>query len=530
MIAFLMAFAVAAQAPQDTSRAYNDARAAQLVQQARARRQFVDRSIRNYQAVAKERISIGLRTRLRDRLFYRRETASHIDWRRGGPINITVLGAREAVPMATSKVSIPGDLTEFLPRLAFDPLDMDELLRIDTTSLRHPLSDGAEAQYTYRTGESTTISLGQTSIKLVELQAIPRRRDYHLISGSFWICHATHSVVEVVFRMAKDFNLIEDADEDDREEMKSVPGFLRPIRAELQYVTIEYGLIHLRWWMPRLFAAEGIFQMGPIKTPMNYERSYSDYQVGGDTAVALIARTERGDSLKRCRPSGGMQINVSAGNDNPSPEELERRRERAERARARRDSILAKELAEDTARARRRREAEECSKLYHIIIEDSTKLLTSSELPPSIYGDNEELTSDPELAKLAKQLERLASAPWQFASSSFTWGPYGNGLLRYNKVEGLSVGARYEFEFGQLKADGTARVGVADWEPGLELGITRSTPRSWLRGAAYRRLDVMDAAAGFGGVSAQLGALLFARDERDYFRATGGELVIRPAE
>src|SRR6185369_17734625 len=123
MLAIFALSAALSIAQQDTSNAYLDPHARELVAAVRARRDLVDRSITRYQALAKERISMGLRTRLRDRLFYRRETASRIDWRRGGPINITVLGAREAVPIMTPKVSIPTDLKNFLPRLAFDPMD-----------------------------------------------------------------------------------------------------------------------------------------------------------------------------------------------------------------------------------------------------------------------------------------------------------------------------------------------------------------------------------------------------------------------
>ena len=170
---------------QDASDAYHDERARQLVRLARERRLMVDRSITHYQATAKERISMGLRMRMRDRLFYRRETASRIDWKRGGPINITVLGAREAVPVVTPKIQVPRDLQNFLPRLAFDPMDTESLLRVDTTDLRHPLSDNAELHYRYRTGDSTRISLGERSIKLIELRIEPRRRDFHLIERIF---------------------------------------------------------------------------------------------------------------------------------------------------------------------------------------------------------------------------------------------------------------------------------------------------------------------------------------------------------
>ena len=208
MVVFLLALAVGLQQPQsiEPSDVYRDARARDLHVRARERHRAVDRSITHYQATAKERISMGLRTRLRDRLFYRRETASRIDWNRGGPINITVLGAREVVPVASAKASVPSDLQNFLPRLAFDPMDPDALLSVDTTSIRHPFSAGAESHYRFSTGDSTRINLGERTIKLVELRVIPRRRDFHLISGSFWIDSDTYSLVQTTFQLAKDFN------------------------------------------------------------------------------------------------------------------------------------------------------------------------------------------------------------------------------------------------------------------------------------------------------------------------------------
>jgi hypothetical protein len=549
VVVLLLALTISAQTPQavDTSNAYRSARAREVHTLARTRRRAVDRSITNYQALAKERISVGLRTRLRDRLFYRRETASRIDWQRGGPINITVLGAREAVPVASSKAQVPGDLENFLPRLAFDPMDMDALLRIDTTTLKHPLSLGAEAHYRFGIGDSLSINLGERTIRLIELQVEPRRRDFHLVSGSFWIDSDTYSLVQSTFRLAKDFNFEEDAeDEEDRREANKIPGFMKPIRAELQYITIEYSLVHLRWWMPRLFAIEGMFQMGPIRTPIHYERSYTDYNVRGDTTVGLIARDSMTEAERRsrtCRPRTRMNVSISTDDDKPTAEEIERRRQReavrdSARERERAEQIAGdtarqrriREIAADTARQRRIREAEECAKLFHVTVEDSAKLLTSAELPNTIYGDTEELTSDPELAKLMEQLKRVAQAPWQLPAPSFSWGLSGNGLVRYNKVEALSVGGRGELDLGRLRADATARIGVGDWEPNFELGLTRATLDSNLRLAGYRRLEVMDKISGFGGMSSSLGALLNGLDERDYYRTLGGELVVRPAE
>jgi hypothetical protein len=531
MLALLFALTTATPILQDSSNAYLDARARSLVQQARARRDFADRSIRRYQTVAKERISMGLRTPLRERLFYRRETASRIDWRRGDSIKITILGARETIPVASPKVTIPGDLQDFVPRLAFDPMDSEALITVDSSAIRHPLSNGAEAHYRYRTGDSTTINLGERTIKLVELQVIPRRRELRLINGSFWIDAATHSVVQAVFRLAKDWNLEEDAEEDDREDVRKVPGFLKPIRAELQYITIEFGLMHLRWWMPTLLSAEGIFQMGMIRTPINYERSYTEYQVEGDTttapiARALIASSPAGAFERPCRPRSQMNVGAEIGDEKPNEEQLRRRRARE----AARDSAFRKRLEEDTAFARRYREAEECSKRYTVVVADSSKLLTAAELPPNIFGDDEVLTTDPELKKIAERLKKLADLPWQLRPPTFNWGLGGSGLVRYNKIEALSVGARTEVDLGRLRLDATGRIGVADLKPRAELGLTRSTPESWLRLAGYRRLNVMDEASRFGGIGTTLSAFFLGNDERDYYQSTGAELVIRPAE
>ncbi len=546
----LAAQPLAAQQPTGTD-AYHDARAEELVRLARERRQLVDRSITHYQATAKERISVGLRTRLRDRLFYRRETASRIDWQRGGPIDITVLGAREVAPVFTPKPQVPDDLDEFLPRLAFDPMDAESLIRIDSTGLRHPLSAGAEVHYRYRTGDSVAIRFSDRDIQLIELRVEPRRRDVQLMSGSFWIDDATHSVVQVTFKLAKDYDFEMRSSRDgdrgevrmaDREQMRAaerdssrksrgvpLPGFMKPMRAELQYVTIEFGLMQLHWWLPRLIAAEGLFQMGAIKVPMHYERSYSYDRVVGDTTAALIAKsaiTDDSTAAGPCRRGIWPRAAINGG-DEYAQRYRERRDSARERTRARTDSLIA---AGDTARARRRMEREACSSLYRLTIGDSVQLLASEELPPSIYGDLEALTSSAELGKLAKQLERLAEAPWQLRRPSLAWGLGGNGLIRYNKVEALSVGAKSEFDFGRLRADATARFGVADLQPKAELGITRSTNSSLTRLGVFRRLGVMDEASGPGSITSSLNALMFGVDDRDYFRSTGLELSRRPNE
>ena len=152
-------------------------------------------------------------------------------------IDIDVVGAREVVPVAMSKIQIPDDLGDYMPHIAFDPMDSDLLIRFDTTDIIHPLSPPGERNYRFRTGDSTAIRLpdGRT-IRLHELEFIPRRRDPHLIAGSFWIEAESHAIVQAVFRLAREFDLMRDADEDDQP-----PGWLPAVSMDMSHMAVDYG-------------------------------------------------------------------------------------------------------------------------------------------------------------------------------------------------------------------------------------------------------------------------------------------------
>src|SRR5688572_10584940 len=260
--------------------AYHDAAAADHVRLARERRQIADLSVERYRALSKERISVGLRGIRRDRLLYRREVAGRIDWTRDGQGTIEILGAREAIPVAIKGVQLPDDLDSFMPHLAFDPADNRMLVGWDDNEfVRHPFAPSAERYYKYRTGGTTSIQLPDGRVvRLVEIEIIPRQRDPKNITGSFWLEAQTHSIVQAAFRLARDINILEDLQDDDDDD---VPGFIKQITATLDYVTIEYGLYDLKWWMPRSMMFEGAVRGGVVRMPLQYERTYSNYEIEG---------------------------------------------------------------------------------------------------------------------------------------------------------------------------------------------------------------------------------------------------------
>jgi Omp85 superfamily domain len=509
--AALLAFALAGLAPATTLRAqgvadaYLDEGARELVRLGRERRNSVDRSITHYETIVQERMSAGLTTFGRERLFYRRETAGRINWTRGGKVNVEVLGAREVIPPALKGAQVPSDLRGFMPHLAFDPVEQDIFVKLDTSFLRHPLANDAEEFYRYRSGDTTTIRLpdGRT-IRLLELIVIPRGDDIHMLSGSFWLEEQSHAIVRAVFRPARAFDYDRDADEDD----EGVPGFMKPIRAELLYITMEYGLWDLHWWLPRVIAAQGVIQVSFMSMPLRYERRYSAYEVVGDTTAVLAAADTT--TIRPCRIPLVLEVSVGQSDD---PERVARRRERQ----ARRDST------------RISRRSRDCAESFTVTVpEDSLKLLHSEYLPADPYGSGVELMTAAELEDLGHTLETLPPTPWQLRAPSFAWGLGAASLVRYNRVEALSIGAQSSLDLGRLVIDGTARIGLADLEPNGEISVTRETPGGLRKLTGYRRLAAANPDTRPFGFGNSLNALLIGRDDGEYFRAWGIEFEAAP--
>jgi hypothetical protein len=492
------------------SDAFLDDGARELVRAARARRSMVDMRIRAYEVTAVERLSVGVRAVLGERLLLRRETASRIEWT-PDTVRVHVLGAREVLPVVRPDVQVPGDLAGYMPALAFDPVDSEMLLRMDTTGIRNPLAAGSEAHYRYATGDSTVIRLPEgREVRLRELRILPRRRDPSLMNGSLWIDAETHAVVQSYFRLARPY--------DSRRDGQRRRGLLQPtVQAELDYVAIDYGLWDLHWWLPRTIAVHGMIQAAGIRLPMSYERRYDGYVVEGDAAVELVDRADL-DEPRLCRPRTRFVVNPGA-----AAQDTARAREAEARRHARADSARMERGGEDPAA----RDA--CDRPFIVTAEPAEQLASSALLPADIYDGAAGVIEAGELAAIAARVRRIAAAPWQLERPIVQWGPRGPGLLRYNRVEGLSIGARAIVDLGAASADAELRLGTAGSALGAEAGVTRSGTAVQARAGGYRRLDVLDVGGTPFSPAASAGALLLGRDDHDYFRATGGELLLQPA-
>lgn len=471
--------------------AYLDSNARDLVHAARAERSSAAEAITAYETLARQRISVQVEALGRDRLLYRREQASRLHWSRDGMGRVELLGAREVVPMAVEGIEVPDDLLEDAADMAFDP-EADHLLDGMTESefIKHPLAVGSEADYRFRTGDTIRIRLPQGEMVVVqELQVMPRRSDPHLLRGSLWLDAATHGVVRATFQMARPINLIADiamsdssVSVDGRESDGIMSAILGDIEGELRYLTIEYGLWDGRWWLPRLIALDAAVDLGSLlSVPVVFEQSYSEYVVEADslmpgtTTLAMVADSlcnSKGNIVCRCRDGSCRRFEVEA----PA---------------------------------------------------DTAALLVSEYLPESVYEPGVALITEGEMEELAEQIAEIGSFAGGLYRPHVNLSYLSPSLLRYNRVEGLSVGARLDAALGRLSADATLRYGFADKDVDAELGLNRTLFSSEQRFAAYRRLNSVDRGTRSLGLGNSISALVMGRDDGEYYRTVGAELINR---
>jgi len=536
MLTLLFAAAVLQQGPAAApqSDAYLDHDAQVTVAGARAHRERAERLVTSYTAMVSQRMGAGLRAFSRDRMLFGQELAARITWYRDRQSRIEVIGARQRVPIAIRGQQIPDDLDAQVGWLVLNPAeDYLRLFGDDADGWVNPLSEGSESQYRFQTGDTTVVTLaGGRTIRVVELRLLPRRQEFKLMSGSLWFDAETYGLVRAVFRPARDFDLARDGDEGDDED---IPGIIKPIGAEIRYVTMEYGLYEQRWWMPRYIALDLEAYMRGVRIPVRFEREYTQYRVQGGTPP---------DPNSDFRPAGSM--NRDREHQRDSTEEAMSREQRDSLRTAIRDCVereVEKERQEREARGGGRRvgvvvgsrysrcRGDADTSLAVVIPEDTLSLLTSSELGEPILqmGD---VISEAELQQFAHEIGIIQANPVQSQVQQLLPGGLVGNLIRnarYNRVEALSVGLNGSVPAGRFVVDGTARIGLADLEPNFELGLSLPRRHQTWRLGAYRRLAAANPDVRPFGFINSMYALLAQRDDGEYFRTLGGELTVAPA-
>ena len=508
--------------------AYRDAPAKALLLLARDARLRQDSALASYDATTYQRISagFGLAKFGRDRLAFRHEDATHVRWRRGVGAYVDVTGSRVAIPIAGKSGSAtmdgsispipyyPGSETLWIGSSVARPT-VDE-----NDGIVHPLAEGAEAYYTFETGDSVTFRLPDgKAIRLRELKVRPREPKWNLAVGSLWFDMSGGQLVRAAYRMSVPMDIEAVAKADDSTEFKDVPLVMRPLlfpmTAQISAIGVEYGLYQSRFWLPRLQIAEGGAHVGVIRVPFKLEQKYQYENVNAGAPLPPIVV----DS------GSGKGLGIEAGVHIGGPGDTTR-------------------VGRDSARAARRAARRKCdssgNRVYTrqqdgmpnpVLVTmscDSTKLANSPDLPASIYDTNEAVLSSGDVA----EMEALVHDALSMGSQAEYAPQMPTGDIdrpRYNRIEGLSLGVRGGQVLGAgYSLHGAARIGVADREPNVELSGARSDLRRTLSLTAYNRLV---SASDWGNplsLGSSVSALLFGRDEGFYYRTSGLELSSAP--
>ena len=475
--------AAALPPPPDT---YSDQGIRLLVARAMGARGVAVTGIHAYEALLRERIYVGLtafRIR-RERGLFHRERVARVGWSEDGTRTIQWIGARQAIPVIGADTrrealrdetpadgDLRGDLVDELLaesdllNFSFDP-GADRVAFGDDWAL-HPLSDSAAFHYRYRGGDTLILRLPERTLEMVEVRVEPRREDVHLIVGSLWFDSATGHLVRAIYRPARPFDLSLDA----ADAAADVPGFVKPITADVAYITVEYSLQEFEYWLPRRFAMEVTARAGRfLSVPVTVEWTATDYRVNEVQSL---------DDLLADPPPGWRVATQLHHTDT------------------------------DTFDVR-------------VLLPPDEEVFLSPELSTSVDVTDRVAFTHRELSEIRDHLGALGSPFADAVSVRLSVGP---GQHRFNRVEGVSPGATLEARMGpSTRVSLSGRIGLSEKRPRGTAGLVR------IRGVGewglwgYRRLEPMgdwDAPFGF---TTSLSALAFGGNDSQFFESTGAAL------
>ncbi|MGZ3373017.1 MAG: ShlB/FhaC/HecB family hemolysin secretion/activation protein [Gemmatimonadaceae bacterium] len=495
--------------PAIMASAFKDPGARDLLLRARQARLSQDSSLTGYDANAYERMSVGMGFKHigRDRLLMRSEQASHVMWQRGKGAIVDVKGRRSVLPMiegvGDGDIDL-GDDSDIPYAPGRETLWIGSGMAkadVSENEIIHPLAAGAEAYYTYQSGDSVEFQLpGGQRLKLRELRIRPRQPKWNVAVGSLWFDASTAHLVRAVYRMAQEMDIMavaKEANEEEQNHDDDIPRWLKPMitpmKADVSAITVEYGLHEGRFWLPRSQTIEGEAQVSFMHIPFKFEQRYTYESVNGTL------------------PFPDMTIAVAdTASDSVS--------------RAARREVRRNECKQGTERVRAHHNRDEDLQILVRVPCDTVALAHSSELPKSIYDEGEQVFGTAERDALVSEALTLGAQPeFNPQRPTVSWGlPF----TRFNRIEGFSSALAVDDVLGGgYSAHSLFRLGVADLSPNGELSLDRTDGRRKIGIGVYRRLVASNDWGDPLGFSSSVSALLFGRDEGFYYRTWGAELT-----
>ena len=514
--------------------AASDAQA--LVAKARLARYQQDSALAEYRAIAKQRMSSGIGVSAvfgvgvpgPEKLAARFESVARVGWDIRNGAWGEVIGSRAVAPLVGE--TEPNGETEVALVLPYNPgsdalWPMTELRGAFSDHhdwITHPLDAGSDSLYEFALGDSLMIRPSNGNVvRLREIIVRPRRPNEKLIVGSLWVDVEAGSLVRAAYRPSTPIDLYPLMQSEIHGDEEDLTRKFGPYVGVVREVIIEHGLYEGRFWLPRIRTARGEGSAHGVRVTISIDQTFS-YEKVRAVAPGEVARTREeprdtaADGRVRYREWNGRVLEGPCRKPGDSSGKWAP------------DSLAAgtTRLPINYVQGIRFRVLSAC---------DEQDLVNSPELPGSIYGTGEQLFTETDFEKLRRDAEGALAmnrqAKYDPQPAVITWG-WKNGATRYNRVEGLSIGAIAEKTLGNgYSTVYSGRFGFADLQPNAEATLKRTNVRSEWRTTAYRRL----ASANEWGDPFALGpsaiALLFGRDDGLYYRTLGleGSGFIQPS-
>ena len=455
-------------APDD---AYLDETARRLVIGARTAHAATREAINTHSGTVHERLAFDAPTSRRDRPWMRGERVLSARWSRSAPPALDLLDETFRHPGIG-----PGKPRYFqglrAGHLPVDPLADPFSLGLApfmggdaaATAVHSPLGPDAERYYQFRSGDTTALQLddGQT-VETIPVTAIPRYRSIRLVAAIMWIDPETFALVRTAYRPAKRID-------------HEITGVLREADG---------------WWLGLDVAAD---DEAPAEDPPPNQPGWFG-QLINETFTAVLL---------------GIETDISAVTVEFAP--------------ARTGHWLPRR-AQWTG---------------YTGIESVTA--TGSVVPTLPFvidwtldpADDDTQEWDPanarnEALSLGNTLAAIgngnAGDPGQAASPWYLYPPIWTlNLVRYNPVEGVSIGAQMRRDFGWWRSVLTVRAATREWKevPDLDLTFQRDRPGLRTQFSMYRALRT--GALGAGGIDGFPLPLILESDSLDFHRSTGAAM------
>jgi hypothetical protein len=351
---------------------------------------------------------------------------------------------------------------------------------------------------------------------LREIVVRPRRPNERLIVGSLRVDVAGGNIVRAAYRPSTPVDLwplmsgeMHGESKDDKEAIKK----LGPYTGTVREVIIEHGLYEGRFWLPRIRTARGEGTAHGLRVTLSIDQTFT-YE-----SVRAVAPRERAFAAANPVDTAlGGRVRFREWNGRVMDGPCRQRGDSS--ARWSPDSLASgsTELPVEYVQGIRFRILSAC---------DEKDLAQSPALGGSIYDNGEALFTETDFARLRRDVQGALSmnrqAKFEPQPTVIRWGLKG-GNIRYNRIEGLSIGGTAEKTLGNgYVSEYRGRIGLADFQFNAEATLKRSNIRSEWKISGFRRLVSANDWSDPFALGPSAIALLFGRDDGLYFRSLGAE-------